>query len=72
MSLAAGKIDLCFDSGIMREVDYCALVPIVEGAGGVMSDWDGRPLTMHSGMQVLASGDKRLHQQVLREIEKNR
>lgn len=72
MSLAAGKIDLCFDSGIMREVDYCALVPIVEGAGGVMSDWDGRPLTMHSGMQMLASGDKRLHQQVLREIEKNR
>ena len=68
MSLAAGKIDLCYDSGIMREVDYCALVPIVEGAGGIMSDWDGNPLTMHSGMKVLASGDKRLHEKVLKEI----
>ncbi|OXS29657.1 MAG: phosphatase [Desulfovibrio sp. MES5] len=72
MSLAAGKIDLCFDSGIMREVDYCALVPIIEGAGGVMSDWDGNPLTMHSGMQVLACGDHRLHEQVLREIKAHR
>ena len=68
MSLAAGKVDLCYDSGIMREVDYCALVPIVEGAGGIMSDWDGQPLTMHSGMKVLAAGDKRLHAQVLEEI----
>ncbi len=70
MSLAAGKVDLCYDSGIMREVDYCALVPIVEGAGGIMSDWDGKPLTMHSGMKVLASGDKRLHAKVLEEIAK--
>ncbi len=70
MSLAAGKVDLCYDSGIMREVDYCALVPIVEGAGGIMSDWDGKPLTMHSGMKVLAAGDKRLHAKVLEEIAK--
>lgn len=72
MSLAAGKIDLCYDSGIMREVDYCALVPIVEGAGGIMSDWEGNPLTMHSGMKVLAAGDKRLHAKVLKEIAKFR
>ncbi|MGL5515084.1 MAG: inositol monophosphatase family protein [Sporomusa sp.] len=73
MSLAAGKIDLCFDSGYMREVDYCALVPIVEGAGGIMSDWEGNPLTMHyTGMKVLATGDKRLHAKVLEEIKKFR
>lgn len=72
LSLAAGKIDLCYDSGIMREVDYCALVPIIEGAGGVMSDWEGQPLTMHSGMKVLAAGDRRLHTKVLEEIKKFR
>ena len=72
MSLAAGKIDLCYDSGIMREVDYCALVPIIEGAGGVMSDWEGNPLTINSGMKVLASGDKRLHAIALEAIAKHR
>ncbi|HEY4543760.1 MAG TPA: inositol monophosphatase family protein [Tissierellaceae bacterium] len=70
LSLAAGKLDLCYDSGIMREVDYCALVPIVEGAGGVMSDWEGKPLTMYSGKKVLASGSKELHEKVLSEIQK--
>lgn len=70
MSLAAGKLDLCYDSGIMREVDYCALVPIVEGAGGIMSDWDGNPLTMHSGKKVLACGDRKLHEKVVTDIKR--
>lgn len=72
MSLAAGKLDLCYDSGIMREVDYCALVPIIEGAGGAMSDWEGEPLTMFSGKKVLAAGDKRLLDTVVSEIKKFR
>jgi len=72
MSLAAGKIDLCYDSGHQREYDYCALVPIVEGAGGIISDWEGNALTMHSGMKVVAAGDKRLHAKVIEEIKKFR
>ena len=72
MSLAAGKLDLCYDSGIMREVDYCALVPIVEGAGGAMSDWEGEPLTMFSGKKVLAAGDKRLLDRAVSAIQKFR
>lgn len=72
MSLAAGKLDLSIDSGIMREVDYCALVPIIEGAGGVISDWDGKPLTMNSSMKTLASGDRRIHDKVLEELAKHR
>ena len=32
-----------------------ALVPVVEGAGGRISDWNGRPLDADSGDQVLAA-----------------
>ena len=44
--------------------DYCALVPVVEGAGGVMSDWEGRRLTLtnHSASKgrVIAAANKAL------------
>ncbi|MGG1659954.1 inositol monophosphatase family protein [Brevibacillus sp. NRS-1366] len=63
--LATGKIDVSVDSGGMREVDYCALVPVIEGAGGVITDWDGKPLTIHSGTTVVAAGDADLHAQAL-------
>lgn len=63
--LATGKIDLSVDSGGMREVDYCALVPVIEGAGGKITDWDGQPLTMYSGKTVVAAGNASLHQQAI-------
>lgn len=63
--LASGKLDVSIDSGGMREVDYCALVPIIEGAGGVITDWAGDPLTIHSGTTVIAAGDADLHAQTL-------
>lgn len=63
--LATGKIDLSVDSGGMREVDYCALVPVIEGAGGIITDWEGMPLTIHSGSTVVAAGDPDLHSQAM-------
>ncbi|CBJ47723.1 putative phosphatase [Erwinia amylovora ATCC 49946] len=63
--LASGRLDLSVDSGGMREVDYCAMVPIIEGAGGKITDWEGEPLTMYSGSSVVAAGDPQLHAQVL-------
>ncbi len=65
-SLASGRVDISVDSGGHREVDYCALVPVVEGAGGVITDWDGQPLTIHSGMSILAAGDPARHAEALR------
>ncbi|MCO6058912.1 inositol monophosphatase family protein [Pseudomonas sp. MOB-449] len=64
-SLASGKLDLSVDSGGMREVDYCALVPVIEGAGGAISDWHGNPLTLNSGSTVVAAGDPRLHARII-------
>jgi inositol-phosphate phosphatase/L-galactose 1-phosphate phosphatase/histidinol-phosphatase len=49
--------------------DYCALVPVVEGAGGVMSDWCGRRLTLQnleiSKGRVVACANRELHWQAL-------
>lgn len=57
--LAAGHLDLVVEDGL-KLYDFAALVPIVEGAGGVMRDWHGRPLDMHSDGKVIAAGDSRL------------
>ncbi|MGH6959684.1 MAG: histidinol-phosphatase [Dongiaceae bacterium] len=62
--IASGFADLMVDAK-MGLYDYIAAVPVVEGAGGVMTDWDGKPLTLRSGDRVVASGDARLHAQVL-------
>jgi len=66
--MAAGRIDVGLEADHNAH-DYCALVPIVEGAGGVISDWQGAPLTISSRDQFVASGDPRIHGQVLALIE---
>ena len=49
--------------------DYCALVPVVQGAGGVITDWQGLPLTLQrleaSKGRVVAAADARLHEQAV-------
>ena len=44
----------------LKPYDFCALVPVVKGAGGDMTDWRGRPLTLESDGRVVAAGDTRL------------
>ena len=62
--LASGFIDIVVDC-TMKLYDFAALVPVVAGAGGVMSDWSGVPLTRTSGSRVLASGNSALHDATL-------
>jgi inositol-phosphate phosphatase/L-galactose 1-phosphate phosphatase/histidinol-phosphatase len=54
--LASGHLDLVCESGLQL-YDFAALVPVVEGAGGRMCDWNGDPLTQASEGHVLAIGD---------------
>ncbi|QWC56896.1 histidinol-phosphatase [Erythrobacter sp. 3-20A1M] len=54
--LASGHLDIVCEAGLQL-YDYAALVPIVEGAGGTMSDWQGHPLDADSDGTVLALGD---------------
>ncbi len=56
--IASGRIDLGIDTGF-DPVDYCALVPVIHGAGGTITDWEGGALNLHSGKRVLAAGDPR-------------
>lgn len=57
-ALALGGVDLVIESGL-KAWDVAALVPLVTGAGGVITDWSGRPC--HTGGQVVAASSKALH-----------
>jgi len=58
--LASGHIDAVIESNLMP-YDYLAIAPVVEAAGGVITDWDGRPLGIDSGGQVVAAATHALH-----------
>lgn len=64
-ALAAGQIGLSVCGPNLDSFDICALVPVVEGAGGVISDWQGRPLTMTSKGEIVASASLALHRDAL-------
>lgn len=63
--LALGFVDLVVEAS-MKPCDFCALAPVVKAAGGVMTDWEGRPLGPSSGDRVIAAGDERVHAQALK------
>jgi len=58
--LAAGFQDLVVESGL-KLYDFAALAPVVIGAGGLATDWQGRPLGRHSDGRVITAGDPALH-----------
>src|SRR5205807_3199441 len=63
--LASGFIDVVLEASL-KPYDFSAMLPVVEGAGGIASDWHGQPLTLASDGRVLVAGDRRVHQQALR------
>lgn len=62
--LANGQIDLALDAGL-HFWDYAPMIPIIEGAGGMITDWYGKPLRLGGGSRVLASSHPDLHSQAL-------
>jgi myo-inositol-1(or 4)-monophosphatase len=61
--LAQGSIDLIIESTFNRW-DVAALIPIVEGAGGIITNWEGGSCA-HGG-QILAAGDPAIHKEAMR------
>ncbi len=57
--LALGQIDVIAESSL-KVWDWAALLPVVEGAGGRMTDWDGHPLRADGDGRVLALGNPAL------------
>lgn len=60
--IAAGYADIVIESGL-ETYDIAALIPIVEGAGGRVTDWRGGSCA--EGGQILATGDPALHEQLV-------
>lgn len=58
--LAAGFVDLVVEASL-QPYDYLPLVAVIEGAGGLLTDWQGRPLGLDSDGRALAAGDQRAH-----------
>jgi myo-inositol-1(or 4)-monophosphatase len=56
--LAAGHVDLVIETGLKAH-DIVALIPIVQGAGGILTNWEGGSAIR--GGRVIAAGDKRVH-----------
>ena len=61
--VAAGHVDLVVESGL-KPYDIAALIPIIKGAGGVVTTWTGGDAA--GGGAVVAAGDPRLHVAALR------
>jgi histidinol phosphatase-like enzyme (inositol monophosphatase family) len=60
--LAAGQIDLVCETGL-KSYDIMPLIPIIEGAGGVVTTWEGG--RAHEGGRILAAGSAELHAEAL-------
>lgn len=60
--LAAGYVDLVIEGGL-SPYDIMPLVPIVEGAGGIVTDWQGHTAT--GGGLVIAAASEKLHYEAL-------
>ncbi|MEW4468790.1 histidinol-phosphatase [Parasphingorhabdus sp. JC815] len=65
--VASGHVDLVCEAGLQLH-DFAALVPIIDGAGGMMCDWNGEPLHAESDGHVLAMGDQARVDDVLEAI----
>jgi myo-inositol-1(or 4)-monophosphatase len=60
--LAAGHVDLLIETEL-KPHDVLALIPIIEGAGGIITTWEGG--RAHNGGRIIAAGDKRVHAQAM-------
>jgi histidinol phosphatase-like enzyme (inositol monophosphatase family) len=56
--LAAGLVDLVIEAGL-QSYDVMAPIAVIEAAGGIMTDWQGRPA--HEGGQVIAAANAQVH-----------
>jgi myo-inositol-1(or 4)-monophosphatase len=62
-ALAAGFVDLVIETGL-KPHDVVALAPIVAGAGGVVTTWDGEDAA--NGGRIIAAGDRRVYEEARR------
>jgi len=62
--LASGHLELVIEKGL-EWYDWAALVPVVRGAGGIITDWTGQPPTDRDDQHLIAAGSPELHAQAV-------
>ena len=62
--LTDGGTDIALDTGL-KVYDYAPFRPVIEGAGGIITDWQGAPITLKTGPRILAAGDAQKHREVV-------
>ena len=60
--IAAGQIDLVIEAGL-QAYDVQAPIAVIEAAGGIVTDWQGRPAL--EGGQILAASSRSLHAEAM-------
>lgn len=65
--VAAGHLDAVIETGL-KPYDFLPILPIVEAAGGVMTDWAGQPLGLASEGHVIAAATHELHAELIEQI----
>jgi fructose-1,6-bisphosphatase/inositol monophosphatase family enzyme len=60
-----GRLDLIVEADLDVH-DFMALVPVIEGAGGLVTDWQGAALTPASDGRIVAAGDPTVHEGALK------
>jgi myo-inositol-1(or 4)-monophosphatase len=65
--LAGGYCDLVVEVQL-KPHDFMAAVPVVQGAGGRISDWRGAPLTVASDGRMVAAATEELWREALAEL----
>lgn len=63
--LASGYLDAVVETSL-QPYDYLQVVPVVEAAGGTMTDWSGAPLSLRSDGRVIAAASPALHDELMR------
>ncbi len=61
--LAAGHLDLVVETEL-NAYDIAGLIPIVTGAGGIVTTWEGKPA--QGGGRIIAAGDPRVHEAAMK------
>ena len=66
--MANGWVDICIEN-MLAPYDFAALIPVITGAGGHVSDWNGKPITLTSDGSLIATGDPALKDDVLKLVK---
>ena len=62
--IASGYIDIVIEN-MLKAYDYMALIPVIEGAGGIITDKYGEGINLDSDGSVVVSANKHIHKQLI-------